>query len=32
MNGLMVLLGIALVGLILLHLYQEHGAGSKERE
>jgi len=28
LNGIMVLLGIALVGLVLYHLYLEHGSGA----
>ena len=30
MSGIMVLLGMVLVGLILYHLYMEHGAGASE--
>lgn len=29
-DGIMVLLGIVLVGLVLYHLYMEHGAGAEE--
>ena len=30
MSGLMVLLGMVLVGLVLYHLYQEHGSGAAD--
>jgi hypothetical protein len=30
LSGIMVLLGIVLVGLVLYHLYMEHGAGAAE--
>lgn len=30
LDGIMVLLGIVLVGLVLYHLYLEHGSGAAE--
>ena len=30
LSGIMVLLGIILVGLVLYHLYIEHGAGAEK--